>query len=50
MASGATSSMDGSAIPAQGERALRQWMGWLNVVVAAVIMLASCLAERRGSD
>ena len=48
MASGAASSMDGTAVPAQGERALRQWMGWLNVVVAAVIMLATLPGRTQG--
>ena len=40
--------MDGTAVPAQGERALRQWMGWLNVVVAAVIMLATLPGRTQG--
>lgn len=48
MTSGAASSMDGTAVPAQGERALRQWMGWLNVVVAAVIMLATLPGRTQG--
>ena len=48
MASGAASSMDGTAVPAQAERARRQWMGWLNVVVAAVIMLATLPGRTQG--
>lgn len=48
MTSGTASSMDVTAVPAQGKRALRQWMGWLNVVVAAVIMLATLPGRTQG--
>jgi MFS family permease len=47
MASGATSSIDGAGVHA-GEQARFQWAGWLNVVVAAVIMLATLPGRTQG--
>ena len=48
MASGATSSIESAAVPVQREGAARQWIGWLNVVVAAVIMLATLPGRTQG--